>query len=441
MKKLWFLALLCSICLEGLGRKYLPGVPSVAFYLFKDIVLIVGYLRLRPAPEVDRVWRYLYRGFGIAWIGAVGWTILEALNPEGQSVVLAAIGLRAYWLWWLAPAIIAGVLQDPKSKRFSILCLSVLAIGISALAMVQFVSPPTSAVNLYSTVDGEAQYADTAVVASTGRARVASTFSFLSGFADFGILIPTILLSLGLGTADPKTRRIVMAATLMSAVAVPMSGSRGSLVLAIGVLAITAYSAGLFFTVIGRRILIGGIAGAILATVVFPEALQGVSDRFGSGEETQERVVSALVVLPPVALLATEYPPMGIGTGMQQNARVSFGVYTSWSAENENQRYLVELGPVGFLLVWTAKLGLAVALLRARRILRGAGRLAASGAALSYAMLTFLGNLTFDHIFQALYFLGVGIILAEVVEVVKARAQERPEAEASPPVFRSRQAA
>src|SRR6266700_2873693 len=40
----WFALLLSAICLEGLGRRYLPSVPSTVFYFFKDAVLIVGLI-------------------------------------------------------------------------------------------------------------------------------------------------------------------------------------------------------------------------------------------------------------------------------------------------------------------------------------------------------------------------------------------------------------
>ena len=34
MEAIWFTALFSSICLEGLGRRYLPGVPSFGVLLF-----------------------------------------------------------------------------------------------------------------------------------------------------------------------------------------------------------------------------------------------------------------------------------------------------------------------------------------------------------------------------------------------------------------------
>ena len=233
MKVAWFVALFSAICLEGLGRKYLPAVPSVAFYVLKDVVLIIGYFRFRPPLPVRKMQRYLYRGFESIWFAGLGWTLLQMFNPEHQSFQLALLGIRAYWLWWMAPPIIAGVLMNPRHKGKAIYALIIMAVGISAFAAVQFVSPADSAVNLYTVRDGQEIYAaDAATVASTGRARVASTFSFLSGFADFTVLIPVLLLSIGLEAKDRRLRRAALFATLATAAVVPMAGSRGSVIAA-----------------------------------------------------------------------------------------------------------------------------------------------------------------------------------------------------------------
>ncbi len=47
-------------------------------------------------------------------------------------------------------------------------------------------------------------------------------------------------------------------------------------------------------------------------------------------------------------------------------------------------------------------------------MLKRAGERAAAGAAWALAALTLPGNLFFDHIFQALYFLAAGIVLQSV---------------------------
>ncbi len=425
MQIYWFGILMASICLEGLGRKYMPQVPTIAFYFLKDVVLLIGYLTIRPPAPIRRTWRYLYRGFGIVWLVSVLWTVLEVFNPSHESGALAFIGLRAYWLWWLAPVLIATVISRQKQRRQAIYMLATLTIGISLLAALQFASPADSALNLYSVVDGESVYAaDSGIVFETGRARVSATFAFLSGFQDYTILIPALLLSLGLDTTDKKLRTWALAATLLAASVIPMSGSRSAVILGGAVLFLTSWASGLFFTAIGRRVVVGAVAALILASVAFPDALFGVQSRFES-EETQSRLLENASVLPPVALLVFDYPAAGIGTGMQQNAKANLGIKTEWESELEVHRYLVELGPIGFCLIWTVKLGVMVALIRAYRILRRAGRRAASGAALSYAAVTFFGNLTFDHIWQSLFFVGCGFIVAETSAVLEAEKQAR----------------
>jgi hypothetical protein len=417
MQAYWFTTLLCAICLEGLGRKYLPAIPSAVFYFFKDIVLLSGFLILRPPYEVRRSMRWAIRGFGPILVAAVVWTVLEMFNPEHQSLTLGLIGLRAYWLWWLAPVLVATSLRHSAHKTKAIYALLVISSVVAILAAVQFASPPTSTVNLYSTVDGQEIYADIAAVGSTGRARVASTFSFLSGFCAFTILVPALLLSIGLELRNRTARRACLVVMMLTGAVVPMSGSRVAIVLGVLVLVITSWSAGLFFTVIGRRIMLGAVVAAVLASVAFPDALAGVQGRFENEDETASRFQDALTVLPPVALATYDYPILGIGTGMQQNVGWSMGVRPEYVAEAEMGRYLVELGPFGFLLVWTARLALAIALIRAYRVLKDGGRRGAAGAALSYAAVIFFGNPVFDHIFQALFFMGCGFILSEVAEV------------------------
>jgi hypothetical protein len=258
---------------------------------------------------------------------------------------------------------------------------------------------------------------------------VSSTFSFLSGFQNFTILVPTLLLSIGLDAKEGRLRTASFALTLLTAAVVPMSGSRAAVLLGAAVLLITAGTSGLLFTRIGRRVLIGGVAAAILTLFAFPDAFLGVQSRFADVEETNTRYEGVATILPPVAMATVDYPVAGLGTGMQQNAKGSFRIYSTLDQELEPGRYLVELGPIGYLAVWAVKLGLIVALLRAYGILKRAGKRGAAAAAMSYAVLTMNGNLTFDHIWQALYFMGCGFILAEVVSALRMRelAATRPD--------------
>jgi hypothetical protein len=112
-----------------------------------------------------------------------------------------------------------------------------------------------------------------------------------------------------------------------------------------------------------------------------------------------------------------DFAPLGDGTGMMQNYRGQLGVRDDLhGSEGEVGRYLVELGPVGYLLVWIAKLGLMMVLWRSSKILKKAGRRAASAGALAYALLGLYGSLVFDHIYSSLFFVGFGFIFQEVVQ-------------------------
>ena len=51
-----------------------------------------------------------------------------------------------------------------------------------------------------------------------------------------------------------------------------------------------AWSSGLFFTRVGRRVLVGGAVAAILAVVAFPDAIFGVQSRFENTDETTGRL-------------------------------------------------------------------------------------------------------------------------------------------------------
>jgi hypothetical protein len=418
MEVAWFFALISAICLEGLGRRYLPFIPAGAFYFLKDAVLLLGYLLFPPRGEVGRMVKYLYRGFGAVWAIGCAWTIAEVFNPGLQNFALGVLGLRAYWLWWFAPPVIASALRKAKVRDRAIYVLVAISLGVALLAAVQFAAPADSGVNMYAVWNGEEVYAsEMATVASTGRARVSSTFTFLSGFVAFTVLVPALLLSLGLDSKSRRARSAALLGTFVTASVVPMSGSRSAVVEGAAVLLITMWAAGLFFTRVGRRILLGAVAAGVLATAAFPDAVLGVQSRFDDSDETTSRFVDLASVLPPVALTVFDYPAIGIGTGMEQNARVSFGVTTPWDVESENGRYLIELGPVGFLLVWISKMGLMVALLRGYGILKRAGRRGSAAAALAFAALSMFGSLTFDHNWQALFFLGCGFILAEIVAV------------------------
>jgi hypothetical protein len=414
----WMAALIAAICFEGLGRKFVPQIPAPVFYFLKDVVLLVGLVAFGLRPSVVRTARHLYRGFGLVLALGVTWTFLQVLNPEQDSVALAVLGLRSYWLWWLAPLIIASALRDPDDVQRVVTLLAITAGVVAAYAAFQFMSPSDSAINRYALYRGE-EMSDVTVVVATGRTRVSATFSYISGFADFIGFVPALLLSLGLGASSRLTRVMSLSAVAACAAVTPMSGSRGPVVGSLLALAVVAVTVGLHRSRMGRRVIGAGVIVVVAGIFAVPDAFAGLWSRF-EGEDTRTRFEWGLHVLPPVALATYDYPALGIGTGMQQTARKVITTKLGWETESEPSRILVELGVPGYLFLWVARLGLVVALARAARRFRAVGQRGLVAAAAVYAAFTVVGaNLVFDHISQALYFLGVGLILASAVPVVQ----------------------
>ena len=248
---------------------------------------MLGYFRFRPPLQVRQTARFLYRGFEAAWLGGLVWTFLELADPEHESVVLGLLGMRAYWLWWMAPAVVAGVLQNATQKRRAIYVLLVMALGISTLAAYQFASPPDSAANLYSVVDGEEVYA--AGIGDRRQHRPRARFVYVQLRQRLLELHnPDSRASLvhQAGNRSRRLRKLVVDRHPGIRLRGADGGCRSSVLLGIGVLLLSVWSAGLFFTRIGRRIVVGALVGGIIAIVAFPDAFTGIQDRFANAEET-----------------------------------------------------------------------------------------------------------------------------------------------------------
>ncbi len=153
----------------------------------------------------------------------------------------------------------------------------------------------------------------------------------------------------------------------------------------------------------------------VVGTLAVPDAVRGVQDRFKQ-HDTEGRFQEVLYTVPFFAIAHYEYPMLGQGTGMQQNARMALQPGWSWVEESETGRQLIELGPVGYLLVWVSKLGLIVALFRAGRALRSRGHRPLAGAAFALSLLTALGAIVMDHVYQALLFVACGLLLGALTD-------------------------
>lgn len=416
----WWSLLIASICLEGLGRRYLP-IPGPVLYFAKDVILVAGLLAVGIHPAVAAMARRLAGPLPLLVAATAAWCLVSLLGPGHPSVLLGLLGTRQYLLWWFAPLIVATAVLDGSQTDRSERLLGVLAIGIASLAAYQFTQPPTAAINAYAWGEDPGAVAG---VASTGRVRVSSTFSYISGFADFVILAVPILLAAAVSPRGARSSRIGYVAAGCLAATAAMSGARATvLYVAAGSLAVLGLS-GSFRTRRGMLAIVAIVLMAAAGVWAVPEAAQGVQDRFGS-DDTDQRFRDLALAIPVYAILNTNFPLLGAGVGVLQNAGVSLQFESGWEVEAEPKRVLIELGLPGYLLVWLSRFFLAVALVRAARMLSRAGERGWAGAAWTYAGFVFLLPLTTDHVAQSLFFVGVGLMLARLVQVQSPRPAAR----------------
>lgn len=406
----WWPVLLATICLEGLARRYLP-VPGPILYFAKDAVLLLGLVTV----GVDRVvagTALRLAGPIVLFIGGTALCCaLSIMDPGHPSLLLGVLGSRQYLLWWIAPLLVATALKSERIRLRSERSLAFLALAVCAFAAYQFGQPPTAQVNAYAWGDETTVIAG---VSSTGRVRVSSTFSYISGFADFATLGVPLLLASAVHSRDRRGARLAYIAAGGLVAAAPMSGSRATvLYVVLGGLAVLALSGSLrrksgWVTLAGVTVI--GVAGYLAA----PDAVHGVQDRFDS-DDTSQRFRGLALALPIYTVATTDYPLMGAGVGVLQNAGAAIQIQSTWQVESEPQRVLIELGLVGYLLVWFSRAALAVALIRGGRVFKRAGQPAWFGAAWTYAALAMLLPLSTDHVAQALLFSGTGLMLARMV--------------------------
>jgi len=419
---------MAAVCFEGLGRKFLPFIPATLFYFFKDVILVAILMMFGMDPHHKKfIRRVMGRPFLVAGGIAFLLTAIQCLNPNQSVWFLPLLGLKAYWLWWLAPLAVSALLSHPKDEYRGIRALALFSLVISGLAIIQFAAPSSASINTYALYE-EREMNSVDIVLSTGRARVASTFSYFTGFSNYVLLVPPLILAFALEAGRGRQRPLAYLVLAASLATVPMTGSRGAVALAAFNVFLVAWGAGFLRTAVGRRLIVGIVVGGIAGLVLFPEAIGGVMDRFAY-KDTNARMKEFLQLLPPVAIETLPHPFLGIGTGMTQNVAIALKLYTGpYFFEGEPSRLLIELGPIGYLAVWTARLGLTVALVRAAQLLRKGGRGGLAGVALMLAMQAQLARFVSDHVYQSLYFLVAGFVLHAVVNLPQVRASLAPTA-------------
>ncbi len=436
-------AVVVLLVLEGALRKWVfPGAQDLV-YFGKDVLLLgayAGYLqdRRRARAFVPRV---------LAGMLAAGAALgcLQVFNPRLPNLLVGLLGFKAYFFYvplaWIVPA----VFTTPSFlfERLRLYLLLVIPIGI--LSAAQFMSPAESALNAYARSGG----AGVSTFGSSTHVRVTATFSYMTGYTSY--LLAVVILTLALLAARKWHMRGNLALYLCLGSALGgmfTTGSRGPLLMMALLFPIYLWLSLARETqrdaVLGRILLGLGLVAA-LVNQVGSDAIGAFYGRAAGSDDVLERIVNPFV--QPVSLI---YPSgllgFGIGATHQTAEAVTRGIEPySWLegnlVEDEPGRVMLELGPLGFFLIYFVRVQLVLmSIAQVFRLRTPLGRAVSISCALF-----FLAHLPGGVVFNVTadvyywYFAGLLLLARRLHAAPEARGAHDPR-KLPPPLWTTRQA-
>jgi hypothetical protein len=341
---------------------------------------------------------------------------------------VALFGIRAYLIYiplmYLVPALFPNATALRRFGRvFLVVALVPLVVGC-----VQFASPVDSVVNRYAWSSEDI----TAFGEGFGRPRITGTFPYIAGHTTFLTVMLLMCLPFAVYAQSGKTRLSVLVILSLTLSNIFMTGSRTPMVISIaGLLVLAAMSVRISWAELPRTILALALAAGVMlwiAVSVFPEAYNAfVLRTAGTEEDMAGRAVS------PMRNVVSSVEKSGLngyGVGSANQAAIIIqpeGRRSMPGAENETERIIIELGPIGFLLVMMGRLQISAALWSALGQAHGAERRAFLTGAFLVSLAYLLGNLVFNSTASIAYWFLAGFALLPAWNEENEHANAHPE--------------
>ncbi|QIL20509.1 O-antigen ligase family protein [Thermomonas sp. HDW16] len=347
-----FVAFWSIMFVEGAIRKWIaPGI-GVPIQVFRDmlpaaILLLLLQSRVRtPVPP---------RALLLALIGYLLFGALSAfISGFSYPFLVPILGLRTHFAY--IPLIVAfpAFFRSTESLVSAGEKIAIISMPIALLCLYQTTQPTASWVNIYAT--GESS---NAVFGNQNLVRAAGTFSYITGMAQFAVLVFAVSLASVIAVKHRGQRLIFVAGLLAAVVSGIATGSRGPIlamvVILVGVLWLMVRFYRPLFTRFRRLVawlVIGGTAVAGYAAAQFDAMYERITV---VGGDTGGRTLGA--IFGWLDAIITHPVGFGLGAGHQQASRFLGGeAGFSLGAEEELTRIALELGFFGFLAFAASRL-------------------------------------------------------------------------------------
>lgn len=342
--------LLYWIVIVGGVRKWI--FPELADYLFFSPHLIVFgvYVKFFGQKIIGTKKSFSVKPIFIFLTLLVFWGAISFFNPRMAHIAIWALGMITHF--YFVPLIfIVPELFSSKDELVAFLKKYLFfALPLFMLGIVQYYSPADSFINQY--VD------DSLPIAMAGsHARISATFSYIGGYTPYLVLNALLLVCLITVTKSAKTTALYIFLAVLLILNILMSGSRG----AIGISVVTVFLYIVISSRIGAQIIFGKMMFVILTISVILAVTYTTRESFESfSERGHEDVGERLVKTMNSLTLAEDAGVFGYGIGATYQGAKRLDIDESNILKNEREeepiRILLELGLVGYFLVYFTRL-------------------------------------------------------------------------------------
>jgi hypothetical protein len=367
---------------DGALRKWLLTDFEQAIFIAKDVLLLAAFVaafadqKRTPRVALPPITRLLFACYGL-------WVAVSAFNPNLPNVLVGLWGMKAHLLYAALVALLPLAFQS-LDEIFRMLerIFPWVVIPVVLVALAQLAAPAQSTLNqnVRGGLESVAYFGDASLV------RVSGTFSFVSGMAAF--VQTCTLLGIGLFLSGARSKPFLLGLGI-ALLAVPVTGSRGVMVIIVVGAAILFVAALACRFITGRYVVIAGIVLALLTVVSLTSqnaAWEALAERTEHARGDENRAITAFTnafaFMDSAGLFgfgtgAANFGAPALAREVDRFAWLPFGE----RFEEESGRIVIELGALGWLIsllmraafmVWAAD----IALRGTTRTVRVAGVLA-----------------------------------------------------------------
>lgn len=347
------------VMFSGIFRKWIIPEASEIIYFFGHAILTGVYIRYFLDQAKNQKPIFLKHNAGVLIMFLLFWSIACIFNPELSNIPVGLLGLVVYFYYIPLIFIIPKIFQDKKEIIKLLKLVVVFSFPMLVLGIVQFYSPVDHPINIYVSEAG---------IALVGEyPRITSTFSYIAGYATFLIMLVLILLYLmSLKDTTFKYNIFLYFVFALCALNILMTGSRMALYYSVFCVVMYLFLTGSLQFKLMRRFLPRIILALALIFLIFNFTGFGrkIVDAFMTRivyEEQVERVMD-LYKRPFAFIEIAGLYGYGLGTTYQGSIALGHNPHPYYleevtgGYEDEPERVMLEVGLVGFIMIYLLRL-------------------------------------------------------------------------------------